>query len=124
MSESDRPSARPPDPPAPARLHSTPIHPPPTNPPPTNPPTPTHPRQAVAARNRLQELVSGRSKLTVPVTAEQLATLASHGDSNWKKIREDFAVSVDLDNHHGALVIQGAVMAVSRAKVYLYQVRV
>jgi transcription antitermination factor NusA-like protein len=77
--------------------------------------------EASEARRRLLELVSGRSKLTLAVTPEQMAQLIAHGDSNWRRVREDYAVSVDLDRQRSCVVLQGGVGAVAKAKDYVFR---
>ena len=77
--------------------------------------------EIAAARDRLKELVSQRARLVIGLTPAQLATLAATGDANWRKIREDFAVSTDLDTEKACVVLQGATPAVGRAQGFLFQ---
>jgi hypothetical protein len=53
--------------------------------------------QAAGANGRLTEFISGRSKLVLPMPASIMNSLLAQGDGNWKRIREGFAVSAEVD---------------------------
>jgi len=77
--------------------------------------------EAVAAKMAINEAISGRARFSVEVNAEQMAQLVNHGDVNWRRVREDFAVSVDLDKTHQSIIIQGSNFTVPKAKEYTYR---
>lgn len=77
--------------------------------------------ETAAARDRLVELLSQRARAVIPVSASQALALATAGDGNWRKVREDFAVACDLDVDQSAVILTGATPAVERARAFVYQ---
>lgn len=77
--------------------------------------------EAVAARVALTETLTGRARHVVVVSPEQMTQLVGQGDANWRRVREDFTVSVDLDRTHHSIILQGSNLAVPKAKEYTYR---
>jgi len=73
------------------------------------------------ARVRMQELVAGMATCRIQISPEQMATLVNTGETNFRHIKMEHNVSLELDQGAGTLVVRGRPDAVPAAKKATYQ---